>query len=293
MRVLFSHVVVATASLQRTQPYASRVPVERGPGGRNLCRHCHREVPQGRRTFCGPWCIEEWRIRTDPAYLRRRVFLRDRGVCGGCGFDVPATREHLYQLRRVNRAAYEGLLAELGVQAPGAVTWEADHRVEVARGGGCCGLDNLVTLCWRCHRRKSAALPRLQREDPLMGEAEAAQHQLMDIQRFVEEGYLQEVNRLFFHPRGLALVAKVHQGRYRLHGVWVVEDDPEGPALPRVDPVKVARVEARRERFRGPRAARFGGDGTQGVAVQPPDNGSVLPGGVGLADGVSPGGATR
>jgi hypothetical protein len=55
----------------------------------------------------------------------------------------------------------------------------------------------------------------------------------------------------------------------------------------------VARVEARRERFRGPRAARFGGDGTQGVAVQPPDNGSVLPGGVGLADGVSPGGATR
>ncbi len=30
----------------------------------------------------------------------------------------------------------------------------------------------------------------------------------IDIREFVEEGFLQEANRLFFHPLGLALVAK-------------------------------------------------------------------------------------
>lgn len=34
--------------------------------------------------------------------------------------------------------------------------WQADHIVPVQHGGGLCGLDNLQTLCSRCHRLKTA-----------------------------------------------------------------------------------------------------------------------------------------
>jgi 5-methylcytosine-specific restriction endonuclease McrA len=33
-----------------------------------------------------------------------------------------------------------------------------DHRVPVVEGGGSCGLENLRTLCWACHRRETAEL---------------------------------------------------------------------------------------------------------------------------------------
>lgn len=36
--------------------------------------------------------------------------------------------------------------------------WEMDHVTPVIEGGGDCGLDNLRTLCWSCHRQETAAL---------------------------------------------------------------------------------------------------------------------------------------
>lgn len=36
--------------------------------------------------------------------------------------------------------------------------WEMDHILPVVRGGGGCGLDNLRTLCLRCHRAETARL---------------------------------------------------------------------------------------------------------------------------------------
>lgn len=36
--------------------------------------------------------------------------------------------------------------------------WEADHIVAIADGGGECDLDNVATLCLRCHSIKSAEL---------------------------------------------------------------------------------------------------------------------------------------
>ena len=51
----------------------------------------------------------------------------------------------------------------------------------------------------------------------------------MDIRDFREEGYLQEVNRRFFHPMGLALeVRRNKDGTEELSGVWDCRDDPEG-----------------------------------------------------------------
>lgn len=61
----------------------------------------------------------------------------------------------------------------------------------------------------------------------------------MNLEEFVEEGYLQEVNRRFFHPLGLALEVKCSQtvqdgtdavliNKWELSGVWDYRDDPEG-----------------------------------------------------------------
>lgn len=51
----------------------------------------------------------------------------------------------------------------------------------------------------------------------------------MDIKEFREIGYLQEINRLFLHPLGLALEVVVNEdGSERLGGIWDYRDDPEG-----------------------------------------------------------------
>jgi hypothetical protein len=57
----------------------------------------------------------------------------------------------------------------------------------------------------------------------------AARIKRIDIKEFRERGYLQEVNRCFFHPLGLALeVAVAPDGTETLGGVWDYRDDPEG-----------------------------------------------------------------
>lgn len=50
---------------------------------------------------------------------------------------------------------------------------------------------------------------------------------LMPIEDFIAEGYMQEVNRRFLHPLGLALVGSV---RDHGHELWVIDsrDEPGG-----------------------------------------------------------------
>lgn len=51
----------------------------------------------------------------------------------------------------------------------------------------------------------------------------------IDIKEFREKGYLQEINRRFLHPLGLALeVVAEHDGTERLGGIWDYREDPEG-----------------------------------------------------------------
>lgn len=51
----------------------------------------------------------------------------------------------------------------------------------------------------------------------------------MDITEFRTSGFLQEANRQFFHPLGLALEIVIDDdGNERLGGVWDYRDDPEG-----------------------------------------------------------------
>lgn len=127
-----------------------------GEGGRALCRWCNLEVPKGRRTFCSDWCVEEWKLRSDPGHLRDRVFARDRGVCERCGTDTVAAMTALKRSRGARRLE---LLAAWGLKRFSRKSlWDADHRVPVAEGGGECDLDNMRTLCLRCHREATREL---------------------------------------------------------------------------------------------------------------------------------------
>lgn len=138
--------------------WVDRRSVPRGPNGRGLCRWCSLEVPRGRYTFCSEYCVHEWKLRTQPAYLREKVFERDRGVCAGCGVDTVAAARKLRFSRGVNRAS---LLQHWGLRSRTRKSlWDADHITPVIEGGGICDLDNIRTLCLRCHRLATIELRR-------------------------------------------------------------------------------------------------------------------------------------
>ena len=82
----------------------------------------------------------------------------------------------------------------------------------------------------------------------------------IDISEFREFGYLQELNRGFLHPLGLALEVVVEDdGTERLGGVWDYRDDPEGMRYEGFDLAeKARRIAEERERRRPDREGALG-----------------------------------
>lgn len=89
--------------------------------------------------------------------MRAQVFARDRGICSNCKVDAVAWRRRLRALPPQDRAV---VLAADGIKESQLQKslWEADHILPVSQGGGCCGLENLRTLCIRCHRIETSKL---------------------------------------------------------------------------------------------------------------------------------------
>lgn len=133
---------------------ADRLALPKGENGRCLCRWCNLEVPPGRVTFCSEWCVEEWKLRSNPSHLRERVFERDRGVCAICRMDC------LAEFRRIRKLRGRARLKAAAEWAVGGrkTLWDADHILPVAEGGGECDLSNMRTLCLKCHRAHTARL---------------------------------------------------------------------------------------------------------------------------------------
>src|SRR6202522_2396380 len=78
----------------------------KGPNGLSLCRWCDFEIlANRRRTFCSDYCVHQWRLRTDPGYLRDEVFARDRGICAVCSIDTIAAYSALKRARGPARIA--------------------------------------------------------------------------------------------------------------------------------------------------------------------------------------------
>ena len=136
--------------------FVDRATLEKGENGRALCRWCGLEVPRGRQTFCSIWCVNEWRLRSDPGYLRDRVLERDRGVCALCRTDTNAAYFELKKSRGTHRLK---LLERWGLKRLNRKTlWDAEHILPVVEGGGECDLANIRTLCLVCHRRQTLEL---------------------------------------------------------------------------------------------------------------------------------------
>ena len=139
-------------SKQRTMPggRAIHAHLPKGPEGRALCRWCALEVRGRRRTFCSDGCVHEWRLRTDPGYLRQRVFARDQGRCSLCHID---SVEAFRRLKRSRGSSRNIMLEYWGLQSVNRKSlWDADHILPVCEGGGECDLENIRTLCLACHK---------------------------------------------------------------------------------------------------------------------------------------------
>lgn len=162
-------------------------------GQRGRCSWCGTtDLPPRRSSWCSDKCVEEYRKRSDPGYIRFLVKQRDKGICALCGCDADAEyRAWTDRRREVERLANalhykhrfnvdwngrEWVFRETGntpvdwkeVNAfraalrakycPGGWTegrsngWDADHIVPVAEGGGECDLSNYRTLCHPCHK---------------------------------------------------------------------------------------------------------------------------------------------
>ena len=143
---------------ERTQASAA------GPEGRPLCRWCQLPIlAKQRRSFCSEYCVHQWRLRSDPGYLRDQVFARDAGVCALCATNTVAAYSELKRSRGRLRAETLAMWGLASIQARRSL-WDADHILPVAEGGGQCDLDNLRTLCLPCHREVTADLRRRLRE---------------------------------------------------------------------------------------------------------------------------------
>ena len=135
-----------------------------GSDGYRCCRYCGGSVIPPKRTFCSADCVHEYRLRSSGSYLRQQVYLRDGGICAICCID---TKELAKTLSRMDPAdpARDILLKENNIHKTrkiklrkcGGGLWDADHIVQVMDGGGECGLENIRTLCIRCHKLITAS----------------------------------------------------------------------------------------------------------------------------------------
>jgi 5-methylcytosine-specific restriction enzyme A len=131
------------------------------------CRGCKGDVPKGRYTWCSDLCVEQYKIRSDPGYVRSQLKNRDKGICAICGLDCLAFEKELKALMwSVGGGpwAVRDRKLELGIPQHRDTCWDADHIVPVVEGGGQCGLDGYRTLCWKCHKTVTADLARRRAE---------------------------------------------------------------------------------------------------------------------------------
>jgi hypothetical protein len=82
----------------------------------------------------------------------------------------------------------------------------------------------------------------------------------LNLDEFRNGGYLQEANRRFFHPLGLALAVGFEEHVTGIVGVWDYRADPEGMGFAEgvMSPEYAAKIDAEIEAHREVREALFG-----------------------------------
>jgi len=103
------------------------------------CIYCGKAVPKRTKLkwYCNKVCLDDFNVVT--GHFKFKVKKRDKNKCAIC--------------------------REYGD--------EIDHIIPVCEGGGCCGLDNLRTLCNSCHRKETNKLMARRRSKPKLIVTEA------------------------------------------------------------------------------------------------------------------------
>lgn len=158
------------------------------------CTWCGEPVAKGRSTWCSKQCVEVFRLRCDPAYIRRHLERTRALVCAICGRDIAwlksleprakaAWHNLQYQQARCSRtyklvnrrgrrnqrrqkrwgslwsyAKHHRSIAHWLARRGLAGIWEADHITPVVEGGGLCDEAGYRILCRPCHLAETAAL---------------------------------------------------------------------------------------------------------------------------------------
>lgn len=125
--------------------------------GLTCCRWCGMGVKPPKRTMCSPECVHELKLRINGRYLRDCVYKRDRGICAICNIDTKKTASIANRLTCEEKIKFLednsiSTKRKIWVQKHGGGLWDADHIIAVKEGGGLCGLENIRTLCIKCHK---------------------------------------------------------------------------------------------------------------------------------------------
>lgn len=131
--------------------------------GFRCCRWCGESIHPPRRTFCSDDCVHEFRLRTQPGYVRQCCYDRDKGVCSLCNADTKVIAKNARKLHGkelINYLEQHSIKSTRKIHARkhGGGLWDADHTIAVINGGGLCGMDNIRTLCIACHKSATKSL---------------------------------------------------------------------------------------------------------------------------------------
>ena len=133
------------------------------PKDENGLTCCRKGVKPPRRTMCSEECAHEMQIRTNGRYLRDCVYKRDKGICKLCDLDTKKVAKTALSLYGCDRIKYLeensiSLKRKIWIRKHGGGLWDADHIIPVKDGGGMCGLENVRTLCIKCHKLVTKSL---------------------------------------------------------------------------------------------------------------------------------------
>lgn len=84
-------------------PRRARSRKLRDEAGKALCScGCGQTPVYPRRNWFSQACVDHWRERNDPAFIRQRVLKRDSGICAICGCDA------IEEFKRIKEQFSEG-----------------------------------------------------------------------------------------------------------------------------------------------------------------------------------------